>query len=225
MNCLIVCEESQAITKWLRFLGHNAYSCDIQECSGGFPQWHIKGDCLALLNGFTSFITQDNQCHCIGGKWDLIIAHPPCTYLSFAGNRHFNVDKYGQKAIERIKKRESAAEFFMQIWNCNCEHLAIENPVGYMNTHFRKPDQIINPYEFGDSAFKRTCLWVRGLPLLYSDYLVQRPAPIAYCGGKPRYFTEMTNHGDRQKLRSKTFDGIARAMAYQYTCNFYMDVV
>lgn len=225
MNCLVACEESQAITKQLRRLGHNAFSCDLQKCSGGFPEWHIVGDCLALLNGYVNFTVENGDSYCIGSKWDLIIAHPPCTYLSFAGNKYFNVEKYGDKARERIKQRESAADFFMKVWAADCDHLAIENPVGYMNTAFRKPDQIINPYEFGDNARKRTCLWIRGLPLLVSDYLVEAPAPVGYSGGKKRYFTEMCHGSERQKLRSKTFSGIARAMAYQYTCNFYMDMI
>ena len=223
MLCLVACEESQAITFQLRLLGHTAFSCDLQACSGGFPQWHIVGDCLTLINGDCSFFTQNGDSYNICGcKWDLIIAHPPCTYLSAAGNRHFNVVKYGNKALERIKQRELAADFFMCIWSCNCEHLAIENPVGYMNSYFRKPDQIINPYQFGDSDRKRTCLWLRGLPPLMSDYAVPPPAPIAFSGGKPRYFTEMVSGADRQKKRSKTFLGVARAMAYQWTNNFYM---
>lgn len=225
MLCLIACEESQAITKQLRLLGHTAFSCDLQECSGGFPEWHILGDCLAFINGNCNFITQDGNSYCISDKWDLIIAHPPCTYLSFAGNKYLNVGKYGDKAKIRYQLREKAMEFFMQVWNCNCDHLAVENPVGYPNIKFRKPDQIINPFLFGDPERKRTCLWVRGLPLLLPDYQIAAPEPIAYRGGKARYFTEMCSSSDRQKQRSKTFEGIARAMAYQYTCNFYVDGV
>lgn len=225
MNCLVVCEESQRITIQLRHLGHNAFSCDIQDCSGGFPEWHIKGDCLPLLNGFCSFETADHLGHCIGSKWDLIISHPPCTYLSFAGNKYFNIEKYGQKAIERIQLREQAFEFAMNIWNCDCDHLVMENPTGYINTAFRKADQVINPFEFGDNSRKRTCLWFRGLPALVPDYVSPPPAPIAYKGNKPRYFTEMCSTSERQKIRSITFEGIARAMAYQYTCNFYFDNV
>lgn len=225
MNCLVACEESQKITIQLRMLGHTAFSCDLQDCSGGHPEWHIKGDCLLLLNGFCSFITSDGLCHCIGGKWDLIIAHPPCTYLSFAGNKYFNIEKYGDKAIERYLLREKAFDFAMKIWGADCDHLVIENPTGYINTKFRKADQVINPYEFGDCARKRTCLWFRGLPSLMPDYLIAIPQPIAYSGGKPRYFTEMCSSSERQKERSKTFDGIARAMAYQYTCNFFVEGV
>ena len=103
MYCLVACEESQAITKQLRRLGHTAFSCDLLNCSGGCPEWHIVGDCLALLNGFVNFTVESGESYCIGSKWDLIIAHPPCTYLSFAGNKYFNVEKYGDKAIDRIK--------------------------------------------------------------------------------------------------------------------------
>ena len=206
------------------FLGHTAFSCDLKKCSGGFPQWHILCDCLTLINGDCDFITENGDKYCIYGcKWDLIIAHPPCTFLSSAGNRHFNVEKFGDKAIDRMRKRDLAAEFFMKVWHCNCEHLAVENPVGYMNTFFRKPDQVINPFQFGDNDRKRTCLWLRGLPLLMPDYVCPAPAPIAFSpNGKARYFTEMTNGCERQKMRSKTFDGIARAMAYQFTNNFYV---
>lgn len=222
MMCLVACEESQKITIQLRRLGHTAFSCDLQDCSGGFPEWHIKGDCLPLVNGFCSFCTSDGQFHCIGGKWDLIIAHPPCTYLSFAGNKYLNIDKYGDKALKRYEEREKAYQFAMNIWGADCDHLCMENPTGYINTAFRKADQVINPYEFGDSARKRTCLWFRGLPALMPDYLVDVPEPISFSGGKPRYFTEMCSSSERQKERSKTFDGIARAMAYQYTCNFFV---
>lgn len=226
MNCLVACEESQAITKQLRRLGHNAFSCDLQKCSGGFPEWHIAGDCLPLLDGFVNFTVENGESYCIGSKWDLIIAHPPCTYLSFAGNKYFNVEKYGDKAIERMKQRDLAAEFFMKVWAADCEHLVIENPVGYMNSVFRKPDQIINPFQFGDCDRKRTCLWVRGVPLLVPDYV--SPAPVPYeitPGGYKKYFVDMKHSKYRGKERSKTFDGIARAMAYQYTCNFLMDMI
>lgn len=155
----------------------------------------------------------------------MIIGHPPCTYLSCAGNRHFSVEKYGDKAIERIKLRESAADFFMQMWNCDCSHVALENPVGYMNSRFRKPDQIINPFQFGDNDRKRTCLWLRGLPLLDPDYVRPAPEPLYYRNGKAIYFTEGVTAGDRQSLRSKTFPGVARAMAYQFTCNFFVDML
>ena len=226
MNCLIACEESQKITIQLRRLGHNAFSCDLQECSGGHPEWHIKGDCLPLLNGFCSFKTCDDLGHCIGSRWDLIIGHPPCTYLSFAGNKYLNVEKYGEKAKKRYQLREQAFEFAMMIWGADCEHLCIENPTGYINSAFRKADQVINPYEFGDNDRKRTCLWFSGLPALVPDYVSPAPAPYEITpGGYKKFFVDMQHDKHRGKERSKTFDGIARAMAYQYTCNFFYDMI
>lgn len=196
MRVLCACEESQVVTKEFRKLGHEAYSCDLQDCSGGFPEWHIKGDVLPLLS----------DC------WDLIIAFPPCTYLSFAGNRYLNVPG-------RYEQRLAAVDFFMSIVNAPCERIAVENPVGYMNSYYRKPDQIINPYQFGDSCRKRTCLWLKNLPLLLPDYVVSAPDPVyIQPDGKRRYWVETVSGSDRQKVRSKTFPGIAAAMAFQWSC-------
>ena len=155
MKVLVACEESQEVCKAFRARGHEAFSCDIQECSGGHPEWHIKDDVIPYLDGVVWFHTQDGKRHVMCSKWDLIIAHPPCTYLTVAGNRHFDVSRYGQKAIERLNDRVEAAEFFMQIVNAPCDHIAVENPVGYMNTHYRKPDQIIQPYYFGHPVSKK----------------------------------------------------------------------
>jgi len=195
MKILCACEESQAVTIQLRRFGHEAYSCDIQDCSGGFPQWHIKGDVLPLLSD----------------SWDMIIAFPPCTYLTFAGNKYINQPG-------RLEKREAAREFFMKFVNAPCPHIAIENPVGYMNSCYRKPDQIIHPYMFGDPFMKRTCLWLKDLPLLEPDYLIERPEPVyVQENGKKRYWVDTVSSSDRQKTRSKTFPGIAAAMAFQWT--------
>lgn len=222
MYCLVACEESQAITIELRKLGHIAFSCDIKDCSGGFPEWHIKGNALDLVNGFCSFNTCDDLTHCVS-KWDLIIAHPPCTYLSFAGYKYLNVDKYGDKAVRRLAARESAYEFAMKIYNADCDHICIENPKGYINTKFRSPDQTINPYQFGDNFRKRTCLWLKGLPLLIPDYSSPAPEPVYIDkNGKARHWVDTVSSKDRQAARSKTFPGIARAIAYQFTNNFYI---
>ena len=199
MKILVACEESQAVTKELRKLGEEAYSCDIQECSGGHPEWHIKGDVIPFLSE----------------KWDMIIAFPPCTYLSFAGNRHLSQPG-------RMEKREAARQFFMEFVNADCPRVVIENPVGYMNSCYRKPDQIIHPYMFGDPYIKRTCLWIKGLPLLEPDYLIERPQPVyiqtnGKRSGKKRNWTETVSGSDRQKIRSKTFPGIAAAMSWQWT--------
>lgn len=178
MKVLVACEESQAVTIELRKLGHEAYSCDIIECSGGHPEWHIMQDVLPLLNpslipldgdGWENtkivgieFKTCDGKEHFINGKWDMILAFPPCTYLTVAGNRYFNVERYGEKAIERIKNSQEAAEFFMKFANADCDKIAIENPVGRMNTLFRKPDQIINPFNFGHPVSKKNLLVAEG---------------------------------------------------------------
>ena len=158
MRVLVACEESQEVCKAFRALGHEAYSCDIQECSGGHPEWHIKNDVLNFLNPTILFInelpgiqffTMDNEYHCFPGKWDMIIAHPPCTYLTVTGNRWFNVERYGEKAIQRKKDREDAIKFFMAFANADCDRIAIENPVGVMSSQWRNPDQYIEPYIFG----------------------------------------------------------------------------
>jgi len=210
-NVLIACEESQAVTKEMRKLGINAYSCDIEPCSGGHPEWHILGDAITLLKQ----------------KWDMIIAFPPCTYLTCAGTRHFsrkiNPDC---KVIEREKKRNEAFDFFMLFANTDCPKIAIENPVGWMNTHYRKPDQIIHPYFFGDPVKKRTCLWLKGLPLLKPTNMLLEPEPLYVCEGEKCKGKKIGwcegikgikgGQKERAKARSKTFPGIAQAMANQW---------
>lgn len=135
--------------------GHEAYSCDIISCSGKHPSWHIMQDVLPLLDGDCEFATMDGKKHKINGKWDMIIAFPPCTYLTVTGNRWFNIARYGEKAIQRHKDRKQAIKFFMAFANANCERIAIENPVGIMSNEWRKPDQIINPWQFGDAFEKK----------------------------------------------------------------------
>lgn len=219
MRILVACEESQAVTIELRRLGHEAYSCDIQDCSGGHPEWHIKGDVVPLLNGYCSFETSDGVKHHIEGRWDMIIAHPPCTYLTVTGNRWFNVERYGEKAIQRYKDRRDAVEFFMLFANADCPKIAIENPIGHMSTAYRKPDQIIHPYMFGDPARKATCLWLKGLDPLKPTNTVE-PVIVEYKNGKgtdnPWHMEPMKlPPAERAKARSKTFPGIARAIAEQ----------
>ena len=229
MKILVACEESQAVCKEFRRLGHEAYSCDIQPCSGGHPEWHIKGDVLPLLNGRCKFTTMDGETHCIQGKWDMIIAFPPCTYLTITGNRWFNVERYGEKAIQRQKAREEAIKFFMSFANADCERIAIENPVGVMSTYFRKPEQIIQPWQFAltddEKTEKTTCLWLKGLtPLVPRNN--EKPE-LSYhewttpSGKKKRqtmwyYKTRCLPHSERGTAASKTFPGIARAMAEQW---------
>lgn len=220
MNVLIACEESQRVCNAFRERGHRAFSCDIQECSGGYPEYHIKGDVLPLLNGKCSFFTQDNTWHHVYGKWDLIIAHPPCTYLTVTGNKWFNVSKYGEKALKRLEYREEAKNFFMKFVYADCDKIVIENPIGYMSTRYRKPDQIIQPYMFGDPSRKATCLWLKNLKQLVATNIVE-PEIIVYKNGKgtdnPWHMETMKlPKEERAKERSKTFPGIAKAMAEQW---------
>lgn len=219
MKVLVACEESQTVCKAFRAKGHEAYSCDIQRCSGGHPEWHICNDVLDIINGNTEFFTCDGTLHIINA-WDMIIAHPPCTYLTNTGNRWFNVQRYGDKAIQRVKSREEAAQFFMAFVNAPCEHIAIENPVGYMSTHYRKADQIIQPYMFGHEAEKRTCLWLKNLPALKATNVVKPPERVRFASGKsmPQWYADAWHMSseERSKFRSKTFQGIAKAMADQW---------
>lgn len=227
MNILIACEESQEVCKAFRKRGHIAWSCDIEPCSGGHEEWHIQGDVLPYLNGNCDFTTADGTKHNQQGKWDLIVAHPPCTYLTISGNRWFNVERYGDKAIQRITERERAAEFFMKFVNADCDRIAIENPIGYMNSHYRKPDQTIQPYMFGHPVGKSTCLWLKNLPQLKPTDIVE-PERIHSKGrtggysGASWYATDENgkilswNDPRTAKIRSKTYHGIAEAIAEQW---------
>lgn len=220
MRVLIACEESQRVCTAFRERGHEAYSCDIQQCSGGHPEWHIKGDCLPIINENCEFTTQDGKAHRIDGKWDLLIAHPPCTYLTVTGNRWFSVEKYGKKAIDRARKRKEAIDFFMRFATCDCDKIAIENPVGIISTIWRKPDQIIQPYMFGEPYEKKTCLWLKGLPKLKPTNMVEPEPRVKYPSGKsmPKWYSDCWHLSpeERAKERSKTFMGIAKAMAQQW---------
>lgn len=223
---LIACEESQRVCTAFRERGIEAYSCDIQECSGGHPEWHIMGDCLPLLNGQCEFYTMDGTRHYIGRRWDLIIAHPPCTFLTVTGNRWFDVEKYGDKARQRVIDREEAARFFMAFVNADCPRIVIENPIGYMSSAYRKPDQIIHPYYFAEAENdencerKSTCLWLIGVPPL--EYEVKfSPRVIEYKNGKgtdsPWHVNTLGLPAEeRARLRSVTYTGIAKAMAEQW---------
>lgn len=220
LNILVACEESQAVTIELRRLGHNAYSCDIIPCSGGHPEWHIQRDVLPLLDGFVLFNTADGTPHFVGSRWDMIIAFPPCTYLTVTGNRWFNIERYGDKAVQRHKDRADAIKFFLAFANANCDKIAIENPVGIMSSEWRKPNQIINPYQFGDPFEKKTCLWLKGLPELKPTNIVGTPPRKQFESGKtmPAWYAEIWHlpKEERAKIRSKTFPGIAAAMAEQW---------
>jgi len=192
VRILVACEESQAVTKRLRKRGHEAYSCDIEPCSGGHPEWHLQQDVLPLLND----------------GWDMIIAFPPCTDLATSGARWFK-----QKIADGRQQR--SIDFFMAIANADCPKIVIENPVGIMSTKWRKPDQIVQPWMFGHPETKKTCLWLKGVDKLVEtdnveDYMHTLPA-------KEKHRIHYMSPGkDRAKNRSKTFKGIAKAMAKQW---------
>lgn len=215
MNVLIACEESQAVCKAFRAKGHNAFSCDVIEPSGDRPEWHIKGDVLKILNpcqiskSFYGIVfkTMDGEAHKIKGPWDLIIAHPPCTHLAVSGMRWF---KEGRKPLYL---QDEAADFFMKFINANCERIAVENPVCIMSTRYRKPDQIIHPWQFGHTQQKKTCLWLRGLPKLQETNNVYDE--MMKLSEKERSAIWWMGSG-HAKERSKTFPGIAAAMAEQW---------
>lgn len=223
MKVLVACEESQAVCKEFRRLGHEAYSCDIQECSGGHPEWHICGDALQAVKG-GDVTTMDGVTHNVG-KWDMLIAHPPCTYLSNVATRHYSLRcAPAEKVVSRWELRARAAVFFMFFYLADIPRIAIENPVGFMNTALGKPDQIIHPYMFADSeddteqyVTKATCLWLRGLPKLKTNNL-PKPDNKKLFGvlpsGKVRTWEDTYSRSG--KVRSKTFPGIARAMAEQW---------
>ena len=220
MKVLVACEESQRVCAAFRERGHESYSCDIIDQSGGHPEWHVMQDVLPLLNGNCEFETTDGARHNINGKWDLIIAHPPCTYLTVTGNRWFNVEKYGESAVQRYVDRKKAVKFFMHFVNANCKKIAIENPVGIMSTEYRKPNQIIQPYMFGEAAEKKTCLWLKHLPELKPTNVVIPPERVKYNSGKTmaKWYADawQLTKKERTRLRSKTFPGIAKAMAEQW---------
>lgn len=218
MNVLIACEESQAVCKAFRERGHRAFSADIQPCSGGHPEWHILGDVLPILGGGCEVTTMDGAAHEIDGRWDLIIAHPPCTDLAVSGARHF-------AKKQRDGRQQKSIVFFMEMAPANAPKVAVENPVCIMSSAWRKPDQIIQPYQFGHHARKTTCLWLKGLPPLIPTEVVD-PGEIYKGGFSVGASLDMArdengkiipwNDPRTAKIRSKTFPGIAAAMAEQW---------
>jgi hypothetical protein len=219
MKILVACEESQRVCKAFRDKGHIAYSCDIIEPSGGYPEWHIKGDVLPLLNGNCSFTTMDGEGHKVEGRWDMIIAFPPCTYLSIAGAARLYPTK-GNLDLERYEKGLRAANFFKTILGADCEKIAVENPTPLKVFELPKCSQVIEPYMFGHPYKKRTCLWLKGLPPLEATELITEGIVSWVSGGsKDKHGNtrkrKTTNFRDA-KTKSKTFEGVASAMAEQW---------
>ena len=232
LKILVACEESQAVTRELRDRGHEAYSCDLLPCSGGHPEWHIQMDVLKVIKQKGGQL-QNGKVIKIKGNWDMMIAHPPCTYLAVSGaqwyydpgDKHLSVEQRRPhpKYPDRAQKREEAVEFFLALANARIPRIAIENPIGIMSKRFRKPDQIVQPYWFGDNATKATCLWLIGdLPKLEPTNMVDKGERIFFRSGKsqPKWysdaFVKAKSHEERQILRSKTFPGFAKAMATQW---------
>lgn len=219
MKVLIACEESQTVCKAFRERGHEAYSCDIQKCSGGVPEYHILMDAKAVLNGGVMRLQTGKKIFI--DRFDLIIAHPPCTYLSNVATRHHSLNCAPVNwIIARTNNRIEAMQFFMRCIEADCDHIAVENPVGIMNTAFRKPDQIIHPYMFAESeaeeVTKATCLWLKGLPPLLAKNDCRPDNGEKYGihpNGKNKTWEDQIH---TSTLRSKTFEGIAQAMAAQW---------
>lgn len=217
MRVLVACEESQRVCIEFRKLGYEAYSCDIEPCSGGFPEWHIQSDVLPLLNGSCDFKTADSMAHRINEKWDMIIAFPPCTYMANSGAVRMRLK--GEIVQERYQKAMNAKAFFMQIMNADCERIAIENPTPIKLIGLPPYTQAIQPYQFGHSYSKRTCLWLKGLPKLEPTEILEHHEPYVNGGCKDARGNYRRFQGRKErdpKTRAKTFPGIARAMAKQW---------
>jgi hypothetical protein len=214
---LIACEESQVTTKEFRNLGYEAFSCDLLPCSGGHPEWHLQCDVFEVINQ----------------GWDLMIAHPPCTFLASSGvqwlshpedkDLPFEQRRPHPKYPDRRKDMEDSVVFVKALYDSNIKHIAIENPVGLLSSKWRKPDQIIQPYMFGDEATKTTCLWLKNLPSLYPTNIVGKGERVVYSSGKshPKWYADALSKAktkeERQTLRSKTFPGISKAIAEQWS--------
>ena len=225
MKVLVACEESQAVCKAFRDKGHEAYSCDIQPCSGGHPEWHIICDALKIINGSNKicpsdrFIeTEDGSHYRFPERWDLIIAHPPCTYLSNAGARWLYAG--GELNTERYRKGLDGKKFFMSMLNADCPRIAVENPIPSSIYDLPQYTQIIQPYQFGEPWSKKTCLWLKGLEPLQPTNIVEDYKPYcssgSYSGTHDPKYKGASRKGGSAKSRSKTFYGIAKAMAEQW---------
>lgn len=231
LNILVACEESQQVCKEFRRIGHNAYSCDLKPASGGHPEWHFQADCLEVIANNGGRLQTGAEVR-LAGRWDVLIAHPPCTYLAVSGNRwfyhpddaHFPVAKRRPhpRFPHRAQQREEAHAFFQALLNVDVPFIAVENPVGIASTRIRKPDQVVQPYYFGDEASKKTCLWLKNLPPLAKTQVVGSGEYVEFKSGKrmPKWYvdalTEAKTPEERSAIRSKTFPGFAKAMAEQW---------
>lgn len=232
LNVLVACEESQRVCSEFRRLGHNAYSCDLLKCSGGHPEWHFNMDVLEVIKNKGGTLENGEKIK-IKGKWDLMIAHPPCTYLAVSGAKWYYHPDDKDLPVEkrrphprfpnRAKDREEGAEFFMKLATADIEHIAVENPIGIMSKRYRKPDQIVQPYWFGDPFSKTTCLWLKNLSPLKPTNMVDKGEYVELKSGKrlPKWYsdalTKAKNADERRTLRSKTFPGFAKAIAEQWS--------
>jgi len=232
MKILVACEESQAITKELRKLGHDAYSCDLLPCSGGYPEWHFNNDVFKVIDKKGGTL-QNGDVVNDGNDWELMIAHPPCTFLAVSGARwYYHPDDShlptGQRRPHprfpnRAADREDAVAFFIKLCEAPIEKIAVENPVGIISTRYRKPNQTIHPWMFGDEASKATCLWLKNLPLIEPTDIVGKGERIVLRSGKslPKWYSDALTKSktpeERRTLRSKTFKGMAKAIAKQFT--------
>lgn len=231
-NILIACEESQTVCKEFRKLGFNAYSCDLLPCSGGYPEWHFQQDMFEIIDNKGGKLQNGTEIF-IEGEWDLMIAHPPCTYLSVSGARWYyhpedkdlsmNERRPHPNFPNRANDRKEAIAFFMKIAESRIKRIAIENPIGIISKIWRKPDQIVQPYMFGDEATKTTCLWLKNLPYLTPTKIVSKGERVVLSSGKslPKWYSDSFNTNIstemRRTLRSKTFQGFAEAMAQQWS--------
>ena len=233
LNIIVACEESQAVCKAFRELGQIAYSCDILPCSGGHPEWHFSHDIATVLNK-SDLTLQNGETALIDGDWDIMIAHPPCTYLAVSGAKWYYHPEDKDLPIEerrphpsfpnRAKDREDGVNFFMSLANAPVKRIAVENPVGIMSSRWKKPDQKIQPYMFGDPFSKGTCLWLKNLNKLHPSKETDDTGEwIVFGSGKkqPKWYsgalTKSKSTEERRTMRSKTFPGIARAIAEQWT--------
>jgi len=232
MKILVACEESQAITKELRLLGFRAYSCDLLPCSGGHPEWHFQSDVFKVIEDRGGRL-QNGKYYRSEKKWDMMIAHPPCTYLAVSGAQWYYHPKDNllptserrphPKYPNRAQDREEALRFFIALAEAPIDKIAIENPIGIVSTRYRKPDQIVQPYMFGDEATKTTCLWTKNMPQIVPTNVVGKGERIQFKSGKsqPKWYSDALVKAktpeERRTLRSKTFPGMAKAMAEQWT--------